>query len=67
MRLSRAGREWNFYQHCFCLCFGFSQITMTLPFLLIILHFSHMGFTLGLTFIRNSSLFPRPEAGRGLA
>ena len=29
------------------------QITMTLPFLLIILHLSHIGFTEGLTFIIN--------------
>ena len=34
-----------------CLCFGFSQMTMTLPLRLMILHFSHMGFTEGLTFI----------------
>jgi len=38
-------------QPCFCLCLGFSQITMILPFLLMILHFSHIGFTEGLTFI----------------
>ena len=29
---------------------GFSQITMILPFLLMILHFSHIFFTEGLTF-----------------
>ena len=34
-----------------CLCLGFSQMTMTLPLRLMILHFSHMGFTEGLTFI----------------
>ena len=34
-----------------CLCFGFSQITLILPFLLMILHFSQMGFTDDLTFI----------------
>ena len=36
---------------CLCLCLGFSQITMTLPLRLMTLHFSHMGFTDGLTFI----------------
>lgn len=36
---------------CFCLCLGFSQITLTLPFLLITLHFSQIGFTEALTFI----------------
>jgi hypothetical protein len=34
-----------------CLCLGFSQITMTLPRRLMILHFSQMGFTELLTFI----------------
>ena len=29
------------------------QMTITLPFLLIILHLSHIGFTEGLTFIIN--------------
>ena len=38
-------------QPCFCLCLGFSQITMTLPFRLMILHFSQIGFTEALTFI----------------
>ena len=33
------------------MCFGFSQITLILPFLLMILHFSQMGFTDDLTFI----------------
>ena len=40
-----------FNQPCFCLCLGFSQMTMTRPLRLIILHFSQMGFTEGLTFI----------------
>lgn len=35
---------------CLCLCFGFSQITLTDPFLLITLHFSQIGFTDALTF-----------------
>ena len=35
---------------CLCLCFGFSQITLIRPFLLIILHFSQIGFTDALTF-----------------
>ena len=35
---------------CLCLCFGFSQITLIRPFLLIILHFSQIGFTDDLTF-----------------
>ena len=34
-----------------CLCLGFWQITITLPFLLITLHFSQIGLTEGLTFI----------------
>jgi hypothetical protein len=38
---------------CFCLCFGFSQITMTLPLRLMTLHFSQIGFTDGLTFMVN--------------
>ena len=44
------------YQPCFCLCFGFSQITITFPFLLITLHFSQIGFTDALTFILKTSL-----------
>ena len=36
---------------CLCLCLGFSQITAILPFLLIHLHLSHIGFTDDLTFI----------------
>ena len=38
-------------QPCFCLCFGFSQIIMTRPLRLMILHFSQMGLTEGLTFM----------------
>ena len=38
---------------CLCLCFGFSQITLIRPFLLMILHFSHIGFTDDLTFTLN--------------
>ena len=38
-------------QPCTCLCFGFSQIILTFPFLLITLHFSQIGFTDDLTFI----------------
>jgi len=38
---------------CLCLCFGFSQITLMRPFLLMILHFSQIGFTDDLTFILN--------------
>ena len=41
-------------QPCLCLCLGFSQITITLPLRLMILHFSHMGLTEGLTFISAS-------------
>ena len=43
------------YQPWRCLWFGyFEQITITLPFLLITLHLSHIGLTLGLTFIITS-------------
>ena len=38
---------------CLCLCFGFSQITLIRPFLLMILHFSQIGFTDDLTFMLN--------------
>mgnify|MGYP000493337340 CR=1 FL=1 len=38
-------------QPCFCLCFGFSQITIIFPFLLMILHFSQIFLTDGFTFI----------------
>ena len=43
-------------QPCLCLCLGFSQITRITPFLLITLHFSHIGLTEDLTFICNSFL-----------
>jgi hypothetical protein len=36
---------------CRCLCRGFSQITLTVPWRRITLHFSQILFTLGLTFI----------------
>ena len=36
---------------CLCLCFGFSQMILIAPFLLITLHFSQIGFTDDLTFI----------------
>jgi hypothetical protein len=39
------------YYPCLCLCLGFSQIIATLPFLLIFLHLSHIGFTDERTFI----------------
>ncbi len=42
-------RQNNIYP-CTCLCLGFSQITLILPFLLITLHFSQIGFTDALTF-----------------
>ena len=45
--------------HSSCLCLWllfFEQITITLPFLLITLHLSHIGFTDGLTFILISPL-----------
>ena len=42
----------TFCQPCLCLCDLFlEQMTMTLPFLLMTLHLSHMGLTEGLTFI----------------
>ena len=44
---------------CLCLCFGFSQITLMLPFLLIILHFSQIGFTDDLTFTVTASFLHR--------
>ena len=47
---------------CLCLCLGFSQMIMILPFLLMTLHFSQIGFTDDLTFTVISpflrSLFP---------
>lgn len=39
------------FQPCLCLCLGLTQMTITLPCLLTILHFSHMVFTDGLTFM----------------
>ena len=45
------------YYPCLCLCLGFSQIIAILPFLLIHLHLSHIGFTDDLTFIFLSLLF----------
>ena len=41
----------DIYYPCLCLCLGFSQITLITPFLLMILHLSHIFFTDGLTFI----------------
>lgn len=38
-------------QPCLCLCLGFSQMMRMLPFLLMTLHFSQIGFTDDLTFI----------------
>ena len=38
---------------CLCLCLGFSQIILMLPFLLITLHFSQIGLTDVLTFTAN--------------
>ena len=47
--------DFSKHQPCLCLCFGFSQITLILPFLLMILHFSQIGFTDDLTFTVKSS------------
>jgi hypothetical protein len=41
-------------QPCFCLCFGFSQITITRLPRLMILHFSHIRRTEARTFISHS-------------
>src|SRR5690554_689020 len=41
---------------CFCLCLGFSQITMTRPLRRIILHFSHITLTDGRTFMNVTPL-----------
>ena len=48
------------YQPCTCLCLGFSQIILMRPFLLMTLHFSHIGFTELLTFISKPSFQKRP-------
>ena len=48
-------------QPCTCLCFGFSQITLILPFLLMILHFSQIGLTDDLTFTANTPFHKLPD------
>lgn len=48
-----AGAQIRTDQPCLCLCFGFSQIILIFPFLLITLHFSQIGFTDDLTFMLN--------------
>ena len=53
-------------QPCFCLCLGFSQMTITRPLRLMILHFSQMGLTEGRTFMFVTSLFERPAAVLGM-
>ena len=53
-------------QPCFCLCFGFSQITIIFPFLLMILHFSQIGFTEDLTFMMNPPFFAPSAPCRGI-
>ena len=40
---------------CLCLCLGFSQIILMLPFLLMTLHFSQIGLTDDLTFTAKAS------------
>lgn len=53
----------GFSYPCLCLCFGFSQMIRILPFLLITLHFSHIGLTDDLTFTANPpSYCPRNAA-----
>ncbi len=42
------------YQPCLCLCLGFSQMIRILPLRLMTLHFSQIGFTDDLTFIKNT-------------
>ena len=42
-------------KHCLCLCLGFSQIILMLPFLLMTLHFSQIGLTDDLTFTAKAS------------
>ena len=46
------GSLMGYHHPCLCLCFGFSQITLILPFLLMILHLSQIGLTDALTFIK---------------
>jgi len=46
-----------------CLCFGFSQITRTTPWRLMILHLSHIFFTDGLTFTMKPPFSPRARIG----
>ena len=53
----------GFSYPCLCLCFGFSQIIRILPFLLITLHFSHIGLTDDLTFTANPP-FSTPRGHR---
>lgn len=45
------GGDPRFQLPCRCLCLGFGQMIITRPFLLITLHFSHILFTEGLTFM----------------
>ena len=45
------GAHYGVNQPCFCLCLGFSQMTITRPLRLMILHFSQIGLTEGLTFM----------------
>ena len=47
------------YYPCLCLCFGFSQIILMLPFLLMTLHFSQIGLTDDLTFTANPPFFSK--------
>ena len=49
---SRIHKQW-INQPWRCLCFGFSQIILIEPFLLMTLHFSQIGFTDDLTFTGN--------------
>lgn len=49
-----------------CLCFGFSQMILMLPFLLITLHFSQIGFTEDLTFMMNPPFFAPSAPCRGI-
>ena len=56
--------DFSKHQPCLCLCFGFSQITLILPFLLMILHFSQIGLTDDLTFTVKSSFHRILSGGR---